>query len=45
MVFVGPISSIFDITTFLLMWHVFSADTVGSQSLSQSGRTASSPSW
>ncbi|MFB7570744.1 magnesium-translocating P-type ATPase [Streptomyces sp. NPDC056165] len=37
MVFIGPISSIFDITTFLLMWHVFSANTVGSQSLFQSG--------
>ncbi|MFJ8351370.1 magnesium-translocating P-type ATPase [Streptomyces sp. NPDC094153] len=37
MVFIGPISSVFDITTFLVMWHVFSANTVGSQSLFQSG--------
>ncbi|MFJ6563692.1 magnesium-translocating P-type ATPase [Streptomyces sp. NPDC091412] len=37
MVFIGPISSIFDITTFLLMWHVFAANTTGSQSLFQSG--------
>jgi Mg2+-importing ATPase len=37
MVFVGPISSIFDIVTFLLMWHVFGANTVEKQSLFQSG--------
>jgi Mg2+-importing ATPase len=37
MVFVGPISSIFDIVTFFLMWHVFGANTVEKQSLFQSG--------
>ncbi|BAV65318.1 magnesium-translocating P-type ATPase [Sphingobium cloacae] len=37
MVTIGPISSIFDITTFALMWFVFSANTVGAQSLFQSG--------
>jgi Mg2+-importing ATPase len=37
MVFIGPISSIFDVVTFLVMWHVFSANTVEHQSLFQSG--------
>jgi len=37
MIFIGPISSIFDITTFYLMWHVFGADTPQMQSLFQSG--------
>jgi Mg2+-importing ATPase len=37
MVFVGPISSIFDVVTFLLMWHVFGANTIEKQSLFQSG--------
>jgi len=37
MVFFGPISSIFDITTFALMWWVFSANTVADQTLFQSG--------
>lgn len=37
MIFIGPISSIFDITTFLLMWYVFEANTVERQSLFQSG--------
>jgi P-type Mg2+ transporter len=37
MVFIGPISSIFDVITFLVMWHVFSANTVEHQSLFQSG--------
>jgi P-type Mg2+ transporter len=37
MVTIGPISSIFDITTYALMWFVFSANTVGEQSLFQSG--------
>jgi Mg2+-importing ATPase len=37
MVFIGPISSIFDIVTFLLMWNVFGANTVEKQSLFQSG--------
>ncbi|MEO7127939.1 MAG: magnesium-translocating P-type ATPase, partial [Rhodoferax sp.] len=37
MVFFGPISSIFDIVTFCLMWYVFKANTVQDQSLFQSG--------
>jgi len=37
MVFIGPISSIFDIVTFLVMWNVFGANTVDKQSLFQSG--------
>ncbi len=37
MVFFGPISSIFDITTYLVMWFVFATKTVGQQSLFQSG--------
>jgi Mg2+-importing ATPase len=37
MVCIGPISSIFDIVTFLLMWHVFGANIVEKQSLFQSG--------
>ena len=37
MVYFGPISSIFDITTFLLMWYIFGARTEGAQSLFQSG--------
>jgi Mg2+-importing ATPase len=37
MVFIGPISSIFDIVTFLVMWNVFQANTVEKQSLFQSG--------
>ncbi|MEO6972893.1 MAG: magnesium-translocating P-type ATPase [Rhodoferax sp.] len=37
MVFFGPISSIFDITTFCLMWYVFKANTVQDQALFQSG--------
>ncbi|CDG83460.1 magnesium-translocating P-type ATPase [Janthinobacterium agaricidamnosum] len=37
MVFFGPISSIFDIATFALMWHVFGADTPEKQTLFQSG--------
>jgi Mg2+-importing ATPase len=37
MIFIGPISSIFDIVTFLVMWHVFSANTIERQSLFQSG--------
>lgn len=34
---IGPISSIFDIITFIVMWNVFGANTVGEQSLFQSG--------
>ncbi|MFD6114124.1 magnesium-translocating P-type ATPase [Streptomyces yangpuensis] len=37
MVTVGPISSIFDIAMFLIMWHVFAADSAADQSLFQSG--------
>ena len=37
MLFFGPISSIFDITTFLMMWFVFGANTPGQQTLFQSG--------
>jgi Mg2+-importing ATPase len=37
MVCIGPISSIFDLTTFWLMWHVFGADSPERQSLFQSG--------
>jgi Mg2+-importing ATPase len=37
MVFVGPLSSIFDVATFLLMWFVFSANGPVRQSLFQSG--------
>jgi Mg2+-importing ATPase len=37
MVFIGPISSIFDIVTFIVMWHVFKANTVEKQALFQSG--------
>ncbi|SDB84702.1 magnesium-translocating P-type ATPase [Acinetobacter boissieri] len=37
MIFFGPISSIFDIITFLLMWFVFKANTPEHQTLFQSG--------
>ena len=37
MVFFGPISSIFDILTYAMMWFVFSANTVEEQTLFQSG--------
>ena len=37
MIFFGPISSIFDITTFGVMWWAFSANTVAEQRLFQSG--------
>jgi len=37
MVFIGPISSVFDVTTFCLMWYVFGANTPAQQSLFQSG--------
>jgi Mg2+-importing ATPase len=37
MVWIGPVSSIFDITTFYLMWHYFGANNVAHQSLFQSG--------
>ena len=37
MIWIGPVSSIFDITTFWLMWHVFGANTPARQSLFHSG--------
>ena len=37
MLFFGPISSIFDLTTFALMWFVFGAKTPETQTLFQSG--------
>jgi Mg2+-importing ATPase len=37
MLFIGPISSIFDIVTYFVMWHVFDANSIESQSLFQSG--------
>jgi len=37
MVFFGPISSVFDILTYALMWFVFGASTVAQQTLFQSG--------
>ncbi|MVW71726.1 magnesium-translocating P-type ATPase [Bordetella sp. 15P40C-2] len=37
MVFFGPISSIFDIATYALMWFVFAANTPENQTLFQSG--------
>lgn len=37
MVYFGPISSIFDIATFALMWLVFKANAIESQTLFQSG--------
>jgi P-type Mg2+ transporter len=37
MVFFGPISSVFDITTYLVMWFVFAANTPAKQTLFQSG--------
>ena len=37
MIFIGPISSIFDIVTYLVMWHVFGCNSVEHQALFQSG--------
>jgi Mg2+-importing ATPase len=37
MTFIGPISSIFDITTFALLWYVFGANSESAQALFQSG--------
>jgi Mg2+-importing ATPase len=37
MVFFGPVSSVFDIATFAVMWWVFSAQTLAQQALFQSG--------
>ncbi|MGK5546927.1 magnesium-translocating P-type ATPase [Streptomyces sp. URMC 127] len=37
MLFTGPVSSVFDIATFLVLWNVFGADSEASQTLFQSG--------
>jgi len=37
MIFIGPISSIFDVGTFLLMWYIFGANSPARQALFQSG--------
>ena len=37
MVYFGPISSVFDVTTFVLMWYVFGANSEANQTLFQSG--------
>jgi Mg2+-importing ATPase len=37
MFFIGPISSIFDLTTFALMWFIFQANTTDTQAIFQSG--------
>jgi Mg2+-importing ATPase len=37
MVWIGPASSVFDLTTFALLWYVFDANQVAQQSLFQSG--------
>lgn len=37
MIFLGPTSSIFDMTTFLLMWYVFGANSEATQAIFQSG--------
>ena len=34
---IGPVSSIFDILTFLMMWYVFGANTIENQALFQIG--------
>ncbi|MFC5742583.1 magnesium-translocating P-type ATPase [Dyella tabacisoli] len=37
MVWIGPVSSIFDITTYLLLWHVFGANSPDHQAFFQTG--------
>ena len=37
MLFFGPLSSLFDLATFALLWHVYGANTPADQSLFQSG--------
>lgn len=37
MLWIGPTSSLFDISTFFIMWHVFAASSVEHQALFQSG--------
>lgn len=38
MIWIGPISSIFDLTTYLLMWYLFQCRSAEMQALFQSGR-------
>jgi Mg2+-importing ATPase len=35
--YIGPISSLFDVATFAILWYGFGADTIATQSLFQSG--------
>ena len=37
MIFIGPISSVFDIVTYLVMWYVFDCNSLAHQTLFQSG--------
>jgi P-type Mg2+ transporter len=37
MIYFGPISSVFDVTTYCVMWFVFAANTIAKQTLFQSG--------
>ncbi|MBU5437110.1 magnesium-translocating P-type ATPase [Tissierella sp. MSJ-40] len=37
MIYIGPISSIFDVVTYLVMWYVFKANTLEMQALFQTG--------
>ncbi len=37
MLFIGPISSVFDIATFLVLWHVFGADSPAHAPIFQAG--------
>lgn len=37
MIYIGPISSIFDIATYLVMWYVFSCNSPEHQTLFQTG--------
>ena len=37
MMFIGPLSSVFDIITFLVMWFVLGANTIENQGLFQTG--------
>src|SRR5262249_46805539 len=43
MVCLGPISSVFDVVTFLVMWNVFQANTVEKQSLFHPGGVVAGP--
>ncbi len=37
MIYIGPISSIFDYTTFAVLWYVFAANSIENQALFQTG--------